>query len=84
MTDAELRALLIAELGNIAPEAEVAHIDPETDLREALDIDSLDFQNFLAAVHEQTGVNIPERDYGKLVTLNRAIEYLEQALKLPK
>jgi len=80
MNRKELRDLVIAELGNIAPEFDAAQIDPNTDLREVLDIDSLDFQNFLSAVHKKTGINVPARDYGKLTTWNTALAYLEKSL----
>jgi len=76
MTEADIRKLVVAELGNVAPETDAATIDPDADLREALDIDSLDFLNFLEAVHKKTGVNVPEPDYEKLLTLNRAVTYL--------
>jgi acyl carrier protein len=77
----ELRELVIAELGNIAPEFDAAQIDPDADLREVLDIDSLDFQNFLSAVHKKTGISVPEGDYGKLTTLNSALTYLASSSK---
>lgn len=76
MTDDEIRAAVIAELGNIAPETDAGTIDPDADVREALDIDSLDFLNFLAALHKRLGINVPERDYAKLLTLNGAVSYL--------
>ena len=76
MTKEEIRSLIIEELGNIAPEADAATIDPDADLREVLDIDSLDFLNFIAAVHKRTGVNVPERDYAGLLTMNKATDYL--------
>jgi acyl carrier protein len=76
MTDDEIRAAVIAELNNIAPESDAANIDADADLREVLDIDSLDFLNFLAALHKKTGVNVPEADYAKLATLNRAVAYI--------
>jgi len=79
MTHDELRELVIAELGRIAPEYDASSIDPNADLRDALDIDSLDFQNFLSAVHKKTGINVPERDYGKLATLNSALAYLTKS-----
>lgn len=82
MTEAELRALIAAELGNVAPETDAATIDPDADLRDALDIDSLDFLNFLAALHKKTGVNVPEADYTKLLTLNTALAYMKAKLKL--
>ena len=80
MTNDELRAAVIDELGNIAPETDAATIDPDDDLREALDIDSLDFLNFLAALHERLGINVPERDYAKLLTVNGAVAYLEKEM----
>ena len=80
MTNEDIRTLILAELGNIAPEADLAHIDPKQDLRDALDIDSLDFLNFLTALHKKTGVNVPEADYAKLLTLERAVSYLAAKL----
>lgn len=79
MNEQEARALIIAELGNIAPEVDFGAIDPAADLREALDIDSLDFLNFIAALHKKTGVNVPERDYRKLLTIDGAATYLSEA-----
>jgi acyl carrier protein len=76
MTRDELRSTVLEALGNIAPDADVAHLAPDRDLREALDIDSMDFLNFMVAIHEATGVEVPERDYGKLSTLDAALDYL--------
>lgn len=78
MNEADIRATVIAELGNIAPETDASTIDPHADLREALDIDSLDFLNFIAAVHKKLGVNVPESDYAKLLTIKDAVSYLMQ------
>ena len=80
MNEDEIRAAVIAELGNIAPETDAATIDPEADLREELDIDSLDFLNFITALHKKLGVNIPESDYPKLLTIKGAIGYLAAKL----
>ena len=50
------------------------------DLREALDIDSMDFLNFITAIHHRLGVEIPELDYPKLVTLDGAVAYVAAKL----
>jgi acyl carrier protein len=76
----DIRAVVQEELGNIAPEMDVLAIDPAADLREALDIDSMDFLNFITAIHRRLGVNVPEVDYPKLTTLNGAVAYLETRL----
>ena len=80
MTEADIRAVLHEELGNIAPEIDLQKVDPSADLREALDIDSMDFLNFVTAIHRRLGVDIPELDYPKLVTLDGAVSYLKTKL----
>nr|WP_255679673.1 acyl carrier protein [Methylocystis sp. WRRC1] len=65
---------------DIAPEADPSSVANDADIREAFDLDSMDFANLVAAIHKHTGVNIPEIDYRKLFTLSGAVAYLEQAL----
>jgi acyl carrier protein len=81
MSGIDIHKVVQEELNNIAPEADLTHIDPAADLREALDIDSMDFLNFITAIHSRLGVNIPELDYPKLVTLDGAVAYLTAHLK---
>ncbi len=81
MNDLEIRKLVIEELGKIAPEADPASIDAGADLRDALDIDSIDFLNFVTALTRRLGIDIPEIDYPKLVTLSRAGAYLAAKLE---
>jgi acyl carrier protein len=81
MSDIDIRQVIEEELGNIAPEADLTTVDPKADLREALDVDSMDFLNFITAIHQRLGIDIPELDYPKLVTLNGAVTYLTEHLK---
>ncbi len=76
MTKDAARALLEEIFGRFAPEVDFGAIDAAADLREQLDIDSLDFLNALIAVHERTGVDVPESDYAQVATLDAAAEYL--------
>jgi acyl carrier protein len=80
VSDEEIRALVMRELGNIAPEAS-SEIDPDADLREQVDLDSMDILNLMIAIHEATGVDIPEGDYPKLATLNSCVSYLRERIK---
>jgi len=84
MSRPDVRAAVREELGNIAPEVDLATINPSADLREALDIDSMDFLNFIAAIHHRLGVDVPELDYPKLITLDGAVKYLEAKLQSAK
>jgi acyl carrier protein len=80
MSNIDVAVVLREELGNIAPEIDPKTVDAGADLREALDIDSMDFLNFVTAIHRRLGVDIPEIDYPKLVTLDGAVHYLEAKL----
>ena len=80
MSNLDVAVVLREELGNIAPEIDLKTIDAGADLREALDIDSMDFLNFVTAIHHRLGVDIPKIDYPKLVTLDGAVHYLEAKL----
>ena len=81
MSDIDIHTIAREELNNIAPEIDLAAIAPTADLREAMDIDSMDFLNFITALHHRTGIDIPEIDYPKLVTLAGMFEYLDAKLK---
>ena len=76
MTRAELRASLIALLGEIAPEADYSRLEGDAPLREELDLDSMDFMNFLIAISERLHVEIPETAYTSVSTLNRCLDYV--------
>ena len=81
MNDLDVRKVVQEELNNIAPEADIASVDPAADLHEAIDIDSMDFLNFVIAIHRRLGIDIPEIDYPKLVTLNGAFAYIDAKLQ---
>ena len=76
-----LRAQVLDALGGIAPEADLGALRGDVALRDQLDLDSMDFLNFLVAVHQSTGVEIPEADYGKLATLDQLLDYLERKVR---
>ncbi|GAB4354207.1 MAG: hypothetical protein Kow00114_03820 [Kiloniellaceae bacterium] len=76
MTPDQARTVFFEELSNIAPEWDPAAVDPSEDIREAMDIDSMDILNLVIALHKRTGIDIPEADYGKLITIDGAVAYL--------
>lgn len=80
MTEEELIAIIVAELKKVAPETDPAALAPEENLREALDIDSFSFLRVLVGIGEQTGIEIPEADYGKVGTMAAMTGYLAARL----
>jgi acyl carrier protein len=76
----EIRATLLRALQDIAPETDAASaLSGGADLREALDIDSMDFLRFVVSLHERLGVEIPEKDYGRIRTLDACVDYVADA-----
>lgn len=76
MNPDELRAMVLAELKRIAPEIEEGDLSPARLLRDQVDLDSMDWLNFLVALHERFKVEIPESDYNRLATVNQIVEYV--------
>ena len=76
MTDTQIKETIFKLLGRIAPEADFNQLAPNEDIRAALDIDSFDFLQFLIGLNEEVGVEVPEADYGKLITLADLTSYL--------
>lgn len=64
----------------IAPEIEPATLVPHRPLRQQVDLDSMDWLNFLVSLHEHLGVTIPESDYAALVCLDDVLDYLQSRL----
>lgn len=79
MNETEARDLILGVIRRIAPEADLAMLEPDVELREQLDIDSMDFLNVIMGIHEATGIDIPEPDYEEFETLERASAYLARA-----
>jgi acyl carrier protein len=76
-TDREtLVATVMNLLRAIAPELESDALDFSRPLRSQVDLDSMDWLNFLVSLSERFGVAIPEADYARLVTFNNVLDYL--------
>jgi acyl carrier protein len=72
-----IRRTVLEILGGIAPEADLAALAPEANFRRELDLDSMDFQNFVIRLGKGLAVHIPDRDAAKLTTLEACVRYLK-------
>jgi acyl carrier protein len=75
-----LVATVLTMLSAIAPELEADTLELARPLRQQVDLDSMDWLNFLIGLHQRLGVDIPEADYARLVTLDNVLDYLLQKL----
>lgn len=78
-TPEDIKSTVFQVLRDIAPEADPSTIKPDVGLRDQLDIDSMDFLNFIIGLHKALKVDIPEADYPKLATIDGCVQYLTNA-----
>ena len=81
MNESEIRTHVVGVIKSVAPEVEEGELRPDRPLRDQVDLDSMDWLNVLVALHEKLKVDIPEADYGKLVTLDNLVGYLRDRLE---
>ena len=75
VTSEQVRATILDLLGGIAPELDPASLRPAEPLREQIDLDSFDFLNVLIVLKERLGVEVPEKDYAAVQTLEGMVRY---------
>ena len=80
MSRDEVRKALIDSILAVAPEADFAQVRPDRPVRGQLDIDSFDFLTILTHLHEKTGIDVPESDYSRMLTLDGSVDYLVRRL----
>lgn len=75
--DNDVRGEILSVLTTIAPEVEADDITDDALLRDQVDLDSMDWLNFLVGVHKRLNVDIAESDYASLRTLSDVVRYVE-------
>jgi acyl carrier protein len=80
MTPDAIQKRVVAILARAVPGAEVDALESGRDLRDQLDMDSLDVLNFATALSQDFGIAVPEVDYDRLMTLDGATAYLAAAV----
>lgn len=76
MTLDEARVVVVGVLGRIAPDADLADADAHADMRDELDLDSMDFLGLVEGIASTTGVDIPESDYPRVRSLDGLVTYV--------
>ena len=81
MTEAALKSVIFQLLKQIAPDTEPSTLQPGDNIRDTLGIDSFDALQFIVALDEKLGIEIPEQDYGKTATLEQLVAYIQTRMK---
>jgi acyl carrier protein len=82
-SEAQIKEVVLRVLNGIAPEVDIDSIHPNRDLRDQMDMDSVDFLNFVIGLHKNFGIEIPDADIPKLANLRSCIDYLRARIKSP-
>lgn len=84
MTEVEIKTIIFQLLKKIAPETEPSELKPDENIRETLTIDSFDTLQFIVALNDKLGIEIPEQDYGKITTLKDLVSYISNKRAVPE
>jgi acyl carrier protein len=79
VTEDQARKAILTALAEVAPEVDGASLDPAVPLQDQIDLDSMDFLSLVLRIDELTGIEIPERDYPLLSSLDAGTHYLSRA-----
>ena len=80
MNTTDIRGAVLSVLTSIAPEVDADDITDDELLRDQVDLDSMDWLNFLIGIHKRLKVDIPESDYASLRTLADVVRYVDEHL----
>ena len=76
MTGDGIKQALLEIMAEIVQEDDMGEVDPDKPLREQLDIDSMDFLDIVMELRKRYSIEVPEKDYFELATLNSSVSYL--------
>lgn len=82
MTTDDIRATVLRVLHQVAPDVDPSKLDPAVPLQDQVDLDSVDFMNVMVGLEEALGVDVPERDYPKVASLDGCVAYLGARLEV--
>jgi acyl carrier protein len=77
-------ALLVRLLHTIAPEVDLDEVDRADPLQDAADLDSMDFLNLMSALYTETGIEVPERDYPSVASIDGFVAYVGAVRTAPE
>ena len=68
-------------IADIAPDEDLSNIKPDVPLRDQIDLDSMDFLDIVMELRKIYSIEIPEKDYSRLESLDSCDEYLAPLFK---
>ena len=76
MTKDECKKVVLDIIADIAPDEDLSNVKPEVRLRDQLQLDSMDFLDIVMELRKRHGIEVPEKDYQQLASLDSCADYL--------
>ena len=76
LTQQQARDAVGAAVLRIVPDAEIDTLDDDESVRDAFELDSMDFLSFVELLSAGSGVRIDEEDYPRLTTMADCVDFL--------
>ena len=76
MTEEQVKQIVIDIINEIAPDEDTSNLKSEVNLRDQMDLDSMDFLDIVMELRKQHGIEVPEEEYPKLASLDSCADYL--------
>ena len=76
MTEEQVKQIVIDIINEIAPDEDTSNLKSEVNLRDQMDLDSMDFLDIVMELRKQYGIEVPEEDYPRLASLDSCADYL--------
>ncbi len=76
MTEADIKKIVLDIVADIAPDEDLSNVKPDVNLREQLNLDSMDFLDIVMELRKKHGIEVPEAEYPKLASLDSCANYL--------
>jgi acyl carrier protein len=76
MAPQDIRDIVPDTIRSVAPETDVGRIPPDRPLRQAVELDSMDWLNVIAGMEERLSLEIPPSDHARLLTLDWIVDYV--------
>ncbi|MEJ2453149.1 MAG: acyl carrier protein [Candidatus Thiodiazotropha sp.] len=80
MNREEIETIVLEVMLSIIPEMEPSTLDARVSFRDQVEMDSVDYLNFVLTLEKRLGIRIPEIDYPRLSSLDGSIAYLLKVL----
>ena len=77
MTASQIRAIILEVIGQILPDEDLSKLKGDVQIRDQVEMDSMDFLDIIMELRKRYGIEVPEEDYLNLATLDGAVAYLE-------